>query len=123
MDGGTQETFDVCDGHPTPDFQYHYHRLPMSCIYVDGNQVDCVTFRIEKAILKSYIIRHLTLAALGGPPPHGPNVSQFHAVFLGEKFGKIVCWRPPRVGASSYGESWISPCSMSQKDLFWLFDL
>ena len=27
------------------------------------------------------------------------------------KLGKIICWRPRRVGAPSYGESWIRHCS------------
>ena len=41
-------------------------------------------------------------------PLHGPKSSQFME-FLGN-FGKIVCWRPlPRVGAPSYGKSWIRP--------------
>ena len=44
----------------------------------------------------------------GGPkgPPGGSNSFNF-IQFLG-KFGKIVCWRPPRgVGAPPWGKSWI----------------
>ena len=41
------------------------------------------------------------------PPPaqHFLNFMQFL-----RNFGKIVCWRPPwRVGAPSYGKSWMCP--------------
>ena len=39
--------------------------------------------------------------ALPACTPHGSKFSQFR---------KIICWRPWRVGAPSYGESWIRPC-------------
>ena len=44
-------------------------------------------------------------------PPSGPTFSQFHAVF--EKFWQSRMLAPPppprRVGAPSYGKSWIRP--------------
>ena len=45
----------------------------------------------------------------GGAPPYtAQNFLNFMQFFA--KFGKIICWCPPRVGAPSYGESWIRPC-------------
>ena len=49
----------------------------------------------------------------GAPParalPYSPKCSQFHAVF--RKFWQNHMLAPPwRVGAPSYGESWIRPC-------------
>ena len=48
----------------------------------------------------------------GGAPwrlPYGPNFSQFHAVF--RKIWQNHMLAPPwRVGAPSYGESWVRPC-------------
>ena len=56
----------------------------------------------------------LAVADLGGggpgsrPPPHGPKFSQFHAVF--HKIWQNHMLAPPwRVGAPSYGVSWIRP--------------
>ena len=49
------------------------------------------------------------VADLGGPP-YGPKFSQFHAVF--RKIWQNHMLAPPlprRVGAPSYGESWIRP--------------
>ena len=40
-------------------------------------------------------------------PPTAQNFLDFMQ-FSG-KFGKIICWRPPRVGAPSHRESWIRP--------------
>ena len=54
------------------------------------------------------------VADLGGrtrrvPPPYGPKFSQFHAVFH-KIWQKSYVGAPPwRVGAPSYGESWIRP--------------
>ena len=54
-----------------------------------------------------------TVADLGGahlacaPPPTVQNFLDFMQFF--GKFDKIVCWRPQRVGAPSYRESWIRP--------------
>ena len=49
------------------------------------------------------------VADLGGVPPAPPLYGSKFSQFL--KFGKIICWCPPpwRVGAPSYGESWIRP--------------
>ena len=55
----------------------------------------------------------LAVADLGGAaparaPPTAQNFLNFMQFFT--KFGKIICWRPPwRVGAPSYGVSWIRP--------------
>ena len=50
----------------------------------------------------------VSVAGLGGVPvrphpPYGPKFLGFMQFF--GKFDKIVCWRPHRVGASSYRES------------------
>ena len=48
------------------------------------------------------------------PNPRGPNSFNFMQ-FL-RKFGKIVCWRPPRgVGAPFSGKSWIRHCMGHQQ--------
>ena len=51
-----------------------------------------------------------------------PPFAQFHAVFA--KFGKIICWRPPRrAGAPSYGKSWIRPWLLPAKaQLYYFFE-
>ena len=51
--------------------------------------------------------------APGARPPHGPKFSQFHVVF--RKIWQNHMLAPPwRVGAPSYGESWISPWASSR---------
>ena len=119
MDGGTQETFDVCDGHPTPDFQYHYHRLPMSCIYVDGNQVNCVTFHIQKAILKSYIVRHLTLA--GQYPPWLKLFSISCSFFVVENLAKSYVGVPRGSAPPPTGSPGSTPVWCLKKIYFGFF--
>ena len=45
----------------------------------------------------------------GAPPPTTEKFLNFMQFFA--KFGKIICWRPPRGLASpSYGKSWSAPC-------------
>ena len=68
-----------------------------------------------------------TVADLGGAhparaPPTAQNFLNFMQFFV--KFGKIICWRPPwRVGAPSYGESWIRPWSIHSSAFADLFNL
>lgn len=33
LDAVAWETFDVCDGHPSPKGIYHYHKMPSSCLF------------------------------------------------------------------------------------------
>ena len=48
----------------------------------------------------------------GGRPRRPPDQNFLNFMqFLG-KSGKFVCWRPPGVGAPSYGESCIRPCHL-----------
>ncbi|XP_072029780.1 uncharacterized protein [Amphiura filiformis] len=44
VEGPTQEIFDLCDGHPDPRGQYHYHKMPASCLLQDQTQMIGVAF-------------------------------------------------------------------------------
>ena len=33
VEGDTAEWFDLCDGHPSPNGEYHYHKQPSSCLF------------------------------------------------------------------------------------------
>ena len=69
------------------------------------------TFRVEVILWKfcrdkslpQITVADLHSKILDARPPGGPNSFNFMQ-FLG-KFGKIVCWRPPEVGAPSSGKS------------------
>ena len=68
-------------------------------------------------VRKQLLLKKLTIQwrILGGRPWRAPPTAQNFLNFMQffAKFGKIICWRPPwRVGAPSYGESWIRPCNM-----------
>ena len=61
-------------------------------------------------------VRHMIAVAdpRGRPrrvPPYGPKFSQFHAVFWKIWQNHMLAPPPRRVGAPSYGESWIRPCT------------
>ena len=51
------------------------------------------------------------LGGAPGPAPYGPKCSQFHAVFrkIWQNQNHMLPPPPCRVGAPSYGESWIRP--------------
>lgn len=44
VEGDTQEIFDLCDGHPDQRGQYHYHKMPASCLLNDLAQMIGVAF-------------------------------------------------------------------------------
>ncbi|KAK3096180.1 hypothetical protein FSP39_024106 [Pinctada imbricata] len=56
VEGPTQEQFDSCDGHASPNGAYHYHKLPDSCLY--RGEVD-----------------EFIGVALDGFPIYGPRIS------------------------------------------------
>jgi len=56
VEGSNKETFDSCDGHPTETGEYHYHKLPDSCLWT--NQAD-----------------EIIGVAADGFPIYGPNVT------------------------------------------------
>ncbi|XP_033726531.1 uncharacterized protein LOC117316134 isoform X3 [Pecten maximus] len=62
VEGSGAETFDSCDGHPTNRGDYHYHKLPSSCLW--QNEVD-----------------YLVGVAMDGYPIYGPNTTG-HSAWL-----------------------------------------
>ncbi|XP_069106477.1 uncharacterized protein [Argopecten irradians] len=60
VEGSSAETFDSCDGHPTNRGDYHYHKLPQSCLW--QNEAD-----------------YLIGLAMDGYPIYGPNTTGYFA--------------------------------------------
>ncbi|XP_033726467.1 uncharacterized protein LOC117316086 [Pecten maximus] len=58
VEGPYAETFDNCDGHANKHGDYHYHKLPSSCLW--RNEVD-----------------YLIGVAMDGYPIYGPNTTGF----------------------------------------------
>ncbi|OWF54891.1 uncharacterized protein LOC110466803 [Mizuhopecten yessoensis] len=60
VEGSSAETFDSCDGHATDRGDYHYHKLPSSCLW--QNELD-----------------YLIGVAMDGYPIYGPNTTGYSA--------------------------------------------